>query len=464
MDILFLVIGIAVGFAAGFFYSRSKSGGDDGNTQELQNQLNAAQTESRVLSEKVTYITEEKTKLEAEIKEERARLEVANSRLAKAEEAFTNQEERLKTQKAELEELQKKFTTEFENIANKVLDEKSKKFTEQNKTNLDDILKPLKEKIEHFQKKVEDTHEKSTIRNTELVQQIKGLKELNEQMSKEAVNLTNALRGDSKKQGNWGEMQLERILERSGLIKGQEYEIQVNASDGSGKRFQPDVVIYLPEGKHIIVDAKVSLTAYTEFANCEDEDHKADYLKQHTISLRNHVKGLGDKDYQALDQFKSPDFVLMFVPSEASFSAAIQADPEIFNFAWDKKIVIVSPSTLLATLRTIASIWKQERQNKNAVEIAQQSGALYDKFVGFVEDMKSIDKGIVTTRRAYEDAMNKLSEGRGNLVNRAHKLKELGVKSKKELPEDLVDTDNEDESSNKPVSETPGLLDFGGDE
>lgn len=458
MDILFLVIGIAVGFAAGFFFSRSRATGSDDGVQQLQNQLNVAERESSILSERVANITAEKTKTETELREERTRLEAANTRLAKAEEAFANQEQRLKTQKEELEQLQQKFTTEFENIANKVLDEKSKKFTEQNKTNLDDILKPLKEKIESFQKKVEDTHEKSSMNSAALVQQIKGLKELNEQMSKEAINLTKALRGDNKKQGNWGELQLERILERSGLIKGQEYDLQVNASDDTGRRFQPDVVIYLPEGKHIIVDAKVSLTAYTEFANCEDEDHRADYLKQHTISLRNHVKGLGDKDYQTLEQFKSPDFVLMFVPSEASFSAAIQSDPDIFNFAWDKKIVIVSPSTLLATLRTIASIWKQERQNKNAVEIAQQSGALYDKFVGFVDDMKSIDKGINNTRKAYDDAMNKLTDGKGNLINRAQKLKELGVKSKKELPEDMLD--NDDETPKIASSETPSLLDY----
>lgn len=445
MEYVLLVIGLLCGFGIGYFYLKSRSS-DNSKEDELQRKVFELEKNTSVLEERATNVASEKAKAEEELRQEREKTEAANNRLARAEEAFRNQEEKIKNQKEELESLQKKFTLEFENIANKIFDEKTKKFTDQNKTNLDDILKPLKEKIDTFQKKVEETNEKSTERNAQLVQQIKGLKELNEQMSKEAVNLTNALKGDSKKQGNWGEIQLERILERSGLIKGQEYETQVSATDDSGKRFQPDVLIYLPEGKHVIIDAKVSLTAYTEFANAEEEDRKSEYLKQHILSIRNHVKGLGDKDYYALEQFKSPDFVLLFVPSEASFSAAIQADPEIFNFAWDKKIVIVSPSTLLATLRTIASIWKQERQNKNALEIAQQSGALYDKFVGFVEDMKSIDKGINSTRKAYDDAMNKLTDGKGNLVGRAQKLKELGVKSKKEIPEEFLDVDKNDES------------------
>lgn len=455
MAYLFLAVGLIFGFAIGYFYMKSQ-GRDKSKEEELQRQVFELEKKADVLNERASNLIAEKTKNEEELRQEREKVEAANNRLARAEEAFRNQEDKIKTQKEELENLQKKFTLEFENIANKILDEKTKKFTDQNKTNLDDILKPLKEKIETFEKKVEETNKDSIDRNATLVQQIKGLKELNEQMSKEAINLTKALKGDSKKQGNWGEIQLERILERSGLIKGQEYEIQVSATDDFGKRFQPDVVVNLPEGKHVIIDAKVSLTAYTEFASAEDETLRADYLKQHILSIRNHIKGLGDKDYYALEQFKSPDFVLLFVPSEASFSAAIQADPEIFNFAWDKKIVIVSPSTLLATLRTIASIWKQERQNKNALEIAQQSGALYDKFVGFVEDMKSIDKGINNTRKAYDDAMNKLAEGKGNLVGRAQKLKDLGVKSKKEIPEEFLDNEGNNDSNQ--------LLDLGRNE
>jgi len=260
--------------------------------------------------------------------------------------------------------------------------------------------------------------------------------------------LAKALKGDNKKQGNWGEIILEKVLERSGLVKGQEYETQFSTNNEQGKRIQPDAVIFLPDNKHIIVDSKVSLIAYEAFVNAASDEEKDKYIKLHLESVRNHVKELSEKDYQTSADFNTPDFVLLFIPIESSFSVAVQADQEIFNYAWDRKIVIVSPSTLLATLRTIASVWKQERQTKNALDIARQSGNLYDKFVGFVEDLEKIGKSIDTSKSSYESAFNKLKTGSGNLIKRAEDIKKLGAKSTKNLPDKLIESDSEQEDTN----------------
>jgi DNA recombination protein RmuC len=264
------------------------------------------------------------------------------------------------------------------------------------------------------------------------------LMELNKQIGEDATNLTKALKGDSKKQGNWGEVVLERVLERSGLVKGQEYRIQtiLNAADGS--RFQPDVIIDLPDNKHLIIDSKVSLVAYERLVNCDTEDDRKFHSKAHVESIRSHVNSLSSKNYHALQQIDSPDFVLLFVPIESSFSFAVQIDAELFSDAWDKRVVIVSPSTLLATLRTIASIWKQERQNRNVLEIARLSGAMYDKFVGFVGDMEGIGKNIKQSQTAYDSAFNKLVEGNGNLTKTAEKIKSLGAKANKQIDQKYI--------------------------
>ncbi|HOR40057.1 MAG TPA: DNA recombination protein RmuC [Paludibacteraceae bacterium] len=348
----------------------------------------------------------------------------------------THLSERLDTQKKELTELQQHFTKEFENIANRILKQNSSDFTDVNVKHLTDIVNPLKDKISLFEKKVEDAYDKELRDKLSLREEVRKLTELNTRISEEATNLTKALKGDVKKQGNWGEIVLERVLERSGLRKGIEYTREEQIEGDVGQVYRPDVIVHLPDNKHIIVDSKVSLLAYENFVNANDDEKDA-YLKAHIVSLRNHIKGLGEKCYQNSPTLNSPDFVLMFLPIEGSFSVALQSDNEIYSFAWDRKIVVVSPTTLLATLRTIASIWKQENQTKNAQEIARLGGALYDKLVGCVEDLNKVKLNIDRASASHNDAMKKLQLGAGNVFVTAEKMKQLGAKTSKQLPEDL---------------------------
>ena len=370
--------------------------------------------------------------------------EAINLQLTKKEVDFENLWERHKEQKEEVEKLQEKFTKEFENLANKILDEKSSKFTEQNKENMKNILSPLQDKIQLFEKKVEDTHKESIDYHAALRQQILGLREMNLQMSKETINLTKALKGDSKMQGNWGELVLERVLEKSGLEKDREYYVQQSHTNEEGNRVFPDVVINLPDGKKMIVDSKVSLTAYEKYINEEEDSLKIGFLKEHVTSIKRHVEQLGDKNYHDLYQIESPDFVLLFIPIEPAFATALNEDTTLYNKAFEKNIVIVTPSTLLATLRTIDSMWTNQKQQENAFEIARQAGALYDKFEGFVTDLIRIGKKIDESKTEYDGAMNKLKEGKGNLITSVEKLKKMGAKAKKSLPEQLLkDSDEE---------------------
>lgn len=365
--------------------------------------------------------------------------------LSKKETDFENLWERNKEQKEEVEKLQEKFTKEFENLANKILEEKTSKFTEQNKENLKNILTPLQDKIQLFEKKVEDTHKESIDYHAALRQQIIGLREMNEQMSKETLNLTKALKGDSKMQGNWGELILERVLEKSGLEKGREYEVQQSFVTEDGNRVFPDVVINLPDGKKMIVDSKVTLTAYERYVNEENENDKAQYLKEHVISLKRHVDQLSEKNYHDLYQMESPDFVLLFIPIESAFALALNEDTSLYNKAFEKNIVIVTPSTLLATLRTIDSMWTNQKQQENALEIARQAGALYDKFEGFVSDLVKVGNKIKDSKTEYDNAMSKLVDGSGNLINRVENLKKMGAKAKKSLPENILQRAEKDE-------------------
>jgi DNA recombination protein RmuC len=360
---------------------------------------------------------------------------------------FKNLWERNKEQKQEVEQLQEKFTKEFENLANKILEEKTTKFTEQNKENLKNILTPLQDKIQLFEKKVEDTHKESIDYHAALRQQILGLREMNEQMSKETLNLTKALKGDSKMQGNWGELVLERVLEKSGLEKDREYFVQQSFVTEDGNRVFPDVVINLPDGKKMIVDSKVALTAYERYINEEDEDRKTNYLKEHVIAINRHVEQLGNKNYQDLYQMESPDFVLLFIPIESAFAIALNEDTSLYNKAFEKNIVIVTPSTLLATLRTIDSMWTNQKQQENALEIARQAGALYDKFEGFVADLIKIGKKMDEAKVEYQGAMNKLVDGKGNLITSVEKLKKMGAKAKKALPENIINRAQSSDSS-----------------
>ena len=464
MEFLFIAVGCVFGFVIAFLFFKSKQN-EGSDTSALDNKIIALDKEKLVLqtnmsnSEKenqriATELKNTKDELSAELNSEREKylkdiniekdkLSKAESRLAKAEQVFQSQEEKFTTLKSELEGVHKKYTTEFENIANKILDEKTQKFTDQNKNNLEIILNPLKEKIKDFESKVEKAYKAESDERITLKAEIKNLVDLNKQVSEDANNLAKALKGDNKKQGNWGEVILEKVLERSGLVKGQEYLTQFSTNNSEGSRIQPDAVIKLPDDKHVIVDAKVSLIAYEACVNAATDEERERFTKEHLLSVRNHVKLLSGKEYQSSADFNTPDFVLLFIPIESSFSIAVQADQELFSYAWDRKIVIVSPSTLLATLRTIASLWKQERQTKNVMEIARQGGELYDKFVGFLEDMQKIEKGIEASGKAYQDAINKLNTGSGNLIRRIENIKKLGAKTNKEkqIPSKFLDND-----------------------
>ncbi len=450
MEILFLVIGILLGAVTSWLILKSKLEAAKGILPEevegLKSQINNLNIELSKSEVKNKLVEENLKQTASELNSERVKVLELNSSLSSLKSDYSNLQSKLEEQKSDLENLQEKFTKEFENLANKILDEKSTKFTNQNKENLDQILKPLNEKIKDFEKKVEDIHIKDSNERAGLREQIKGLHDLNQQMSKEAANLTNALKGQTKTQGNWGEFILESILEKSGLVKGREYFIQESMTAESGKRFQPDVLVKLPENKTIVIDSKVTLVAYEKYCSVEDDIERSSALREHILSIRNHIKNLSSKNYQQLYQIQSLDFVLMFLPVEPAFSLAVQYEAGIFNEAFEKNIVIVSPSTLLATLRTIASIWRQENQNKNALEIARQSGALYDKFVGFVDDLINVGNKIDAAKGSYSDAMKKLHEGSGNLVSRAEKIKALGAKATKSLPKPLLDrTDNGEE-------------------
>lgn len=333
-----------------------------------------------------------------------------------------------------LQDARQELKVQFENIANQIFEEKTRSFADQSRTNLDTVLAPFKERIADFEKKVTEVYTTEGKERHSLLKEVQRLQELNRKIGEDAENLTRALKGDSKAQGSWGEVILERILEESGLRKGIEYDSQGGFRDADGRLLKPDVVVHLPEGKEIVIDSKVSLVAYEKYVRSDDADERDRAVKEHLLSLHGHLKGLATKKYEELPGIRSLDFVLMFVPIESAFMLALDKDGELFRRAFDRNIMMVSPSTLLVTLRTIHNIWRYEHQNRNALEIADKAGALYDKFVGFVEDLEKIGEQIENSRKAYDGAHNKLVSGRGNLVARAQGLIDLGVKSRKQLP------------------------------
>jgi DNA recombination protein RmuC len=450
MEIIYLFIGIAAGGLISWLLFKNRTSKLESAFQTqliekekaIQNEMNSLDKEKSIYQEKYSNLQLSAQKISDELLTERKRGEELSTLVTRAETENKNLAEKLETQKSEIENLQKRFTTEFENIAHKILKENSQEFTIVNQKNIGDILNPLKEKIQTFEKKVEDTYQKGIKDQTDLKAELKKLYDLNNKISEEANNLTRALKSDTKKQGNWGEVILERVLERSGLVKGQEYKTQETTRNEFGDMLRPDVVVYLPDNKHIIVDSKVSLIAYESFINEEDQLKRDIYLKQHIESIRTHVKGLSEKNYPNASLFDTPDFVLLFMPIESAFSAAIQADVELFNYAWEKKIVMVSPTTLLATLRTISSIWKHEKQTQNAMEIATQGGALYDKFVGFLKDLEDLGLQIGRVSKTYDEARRKLNDGSGNIIKRVENLKKLGAKTTKSIPETFLDNNN----------------------
>jgi len=444
MEILFLIVGLLVGFVIAFLFLKSKKTIPIEEVNRLNEEINSLKVEVGKYSERIKLIESDKTSLQLELKNEREKSEKLTSENSSLKSDFSNLQTKLSEQKAEIEELQKKFTKEFENLANRIFDDKTKRFAEQSKANLSEVLNPLKERITEFQNKVEETNKESIRGHASLREQLSMLKDMNQQITQEAKNLTEALKGQSKTQGNWGEFILESIFEKSGLVKGREYVVQESLTAESGKRFQPDVIIKLPENKSIVIDSKVSLVAYEKFISSDDEHQKELALREHINSIRSHIKNLNSKNYQNLYQLESLDFVLMFMPVEPAFALAVQNDQTIFNDAFEMNIVIVSPSTLLATLRTISSIWRQEKQNRNALEIAKQSGDMLDKFTAFVEDLLTVGKGLISVKDNYDKAMNKLTDGRGNLINRAEKIKELGAKTSKSLPPAMLNRSKED--------------------
>ncbi|NKI27257.1 DNA recombination protein RmuC [Arenibacter sp. 6A1] len=423
------------GFLLGQYIQKLKS---KSGQNTLLERVELLKTTTADLTQKIAQLEADKQSLNTE--REQLSLQIARNETDLENLDFKNRE-----QKLEVEKLQEKFTKEFENLANKILEEKSSKFTEQNRENIKNILSPLQERIHLFEKKVEDSQKESVGMHSALKEQLANLQSQNLKITKEAENLTKALKGDSKMQGNWGELVLERVLEKSGLEKDREYTVQQSFTRTDGSRVLPDVIINLPDGKKMIVDSKVSLTDYERYVNAEDE-LKEKFLKDHLNSLRRHIDQLSSKKYEDLYEMESPDFVLMFVPIEPAFAIAINNDNSLYNKAFEQNIIIVTPATLLATLRTIDSMWNNEKQQRNAIEIARQAGALYDKFEGFVTDLTKVGKKMDEAKQEYKGAMNKLVEGRGNIVGSIEKLKRMGAKAKKSIPESILKRAHEEES------------------
>ncbi len=435
--LLYLLIGLvclAIGYFLGNYIQGLKTKSTQSALEEREQQLNNNLT---ILNQRLSDSEEHKVHLQSE-------KEQLGNQIVRYQADLENLQEKNREQKGEVEKLQEKFTKEFENLANKILEEKSLKFTERNEKNIKNILTPLNEKIVLFEKKVEESRKESFGIHQALREQLLNLQTQNLKITQEAENLTKALKGDSKMQGNWGELVLERVLEKSGLEKDREYTVQQSFQREDGSRVLPDVIINLPDGKKMVVDSKVSLTAYERMVNAEDELREK-YLKEHIISLRKHVDQLSAKKYEDLYAMESPDFVLMFIPIEPAFAVAINHDNYLYNKAFEQNIVIVTPSTLLATLRTIDSMWNNEKQQRNAIEIARQAGALYDKFTNFLGDLRDIGDRMDTNKKVYENAMKKLIEGKGNLIIRVENLKKLGAKAKKSIPERILERAKEDD-------------------
>jgi len=425
--------------------------------EDLRCRINTLSSDNATLKERTLYIPE----LEEEIKISKVakdRWIEKNTELEKkiSELAMLNAQERKQSEEkiALLNEARDQLKLEFQNLANKIFEDKSQKFAALNKVNIDGVLMPLREQLTDFKKKVEDVYEKEAGGRLSLLNEIGNLKKLNDQISKDAINLTNALKGDSKTQGTWGEIVLERVLEMSGLKKGQEYDIQVSLKSGSGKRYQPDVIIRLPEEKDVVVDSKVSLKAYERYCSADTIEEKDQAFREHIASMRQHIRGLSEKNYEDLEELRSLDFVLMFVPIEAAFLAAVDKDRSLFSEAFEKDIMIVCPSTLLVTLRTIQNIWRYENQNRYAMEIAKRAGNLYDKFVSFVDSLEDVGLQLDKARKTYDTAHRRLISGKGNLINRTQALIDLGVKAKKNLPEKLLalaDGDDSEKTKRSPL-------------
>ena len=429
MEVIYLLIGLGAGFSIGVLYTKSKTPKQTEPTDlsgYVSKELYESEKQRLVKEEAETKVKEEQIgNLKADVSSKNTLIETLQLKLA--------------DEGKRLEEQQKQMQIQFENMANAILEKKSEKFSEQNQKNIDQILKPLGEKIKSFEESVENKYVKDQESRAGLAKQITLLQEANLKISQDAINLTNALKGDSKAQGDWGELQLEVLLEKSGLSKDIHFRTQNSEKDEDGREKRPDCIIDLPDHKNLIIDSKVSLKAYEQFINAPDDTEKNIFLKKHLESLKNHIRDLASKDYPKLYSINAPDYVLMFVPIEPALISALQEDTEIFNLALSKNIILVSTSTLMATMRTVSFIWQQENQKKNVLEIARQSGALYEKFCGFVTDLESVGKAIENASKKYEAAQSKLHSGRGNLVNSVEKIKKLGAKTNKSISQEILD-------------------------
>lgn len=413
---VFLLLGVLFGVFLGYMYAKT----------QLENNFKIAEN-------RLDMTKDELLKAQIELASERSKVVELTGQLSASEANFRNIEDQLHHQK-----------DDFKALASEVLAQKSRSLTLESQESLEQILTPFKERIKDFEEQVARSFDTEIREKVSLVAEVKKLYELNARISQEAHNLTNALKGDNKTQGNWGEFILEKVLERSGLVKDVEYKTQVSTTNLVGQSIRPDVVIYLPEKKHLIIDAKVSLVAYEHFVSETDPQQIERFKNAHLNSVRNHIRLLSEKNYQSAFHLNVPEFVLLFMPIESAFSLAIQSDVELFNFAWDRRVILVSPTTLLATLRTVASVWKMEKQSRNVLEIARLSGDMYDKFEGFANDLLKIGQQLNSTKDTYHTALNKLTEGRGNLVRTAEKIKSLGAKTTKSLPQSWVDKAGEE--------------------
>lgn len=403
----------------------------DGMHQQLQQQA----VKLAVAEERVTLLAQKESELQA-LQQQLLNLKTENADLnARQQEQHKSNAEKIRL----LQDAENQLKTQFENLAHRIFEERGKQFAEHNKVSIETLVAPLKEQLGEFKNRVESVYDNETKDRISLREEIVSLRRDTAKMNQEALNLTRALKGDHKTQGNWGEMILEKVLEQSGLRKGIEYETQGAFRDEDNRLFKPDVIVRLPENKDVIIDSKVSLVAYERYCSAEDDSERIEALKQHTEAVRNHIKGLSNKDYSSLKGLRSLDFVLLFMPIEAAFMAAFQADEKLFNDAFEHKIVVVTPTTLLATLRTVQNIWRYEQQNENARLIADKAGSLYDKIRGFVEDIEKLGNQLNTVHKTYDGIVNKLSTGSGNLLRQASAFEELGVKVKKKLPKSLTE-------------------------
>lgn len=439
--LLFFIIGGLVGFGMGFLYLKAKFTSGFVKEEEFKlvlQERDSLNTESARLNERVNILEKELETKHSELKVLEQKFYNTSNELSKVMTVNDALREKLEEQKAELLKLEEKFRIDFENLANRIFDEKTQSFKRESSQNIEQILNPLKENIKKFEDAVRQTSLSEREHRQILIEEIKHLKEANQKITEEANNLVQALKGDSRTQGNWGELILEKILERSGLVRDREYTIQESRTDETGRRLRPDVIIHLPENRSIIIDSKVSLRAYERYWNEDDPAKKQDFLAQHVAAVKNHIKSLDAKQYQNLYNLQVVDFIIMFMPVEPALSLAVQADLNLWNDAFEKQIVIVAPSTLLATLRTIANIWKQEKQNKNALAIADQSGRLYQKMQAVLEDLLNIGRKLDDAKSFFESAMNRLSRGKGNVISQLEKIKKLGARTETQLPPEIV--------------------------